>query len=116
MGGWHYRGVEWNERGKLVVEMKDGTLIVATTEDCDGDMAYWTVKEGCVRDPLTNKPAGGSIVATGEVTGSEIDDGKMLCELVINYGVEEAGKRDRRVLLGAQKAILERERENATTT
>jgi hypothetical protein len=53
--------------------LPDGTIIEAYTEDCDGDVEYWGVKENGVE------------VASGE-TDCTSDAARLCAERVICYG------------------------------
>ncbi|MBZ9984978.1 hypothetical protein LB521_27980 [Mesorhizobium sp. BR-1-1-8] len=53
--------------------LRDGTLIEAYTEDCDGDVEYWGVKEN------------GVLVASG-ATDCAQDEARLAAEQVICFG------------------------------
>lgn len=76
MAGWRLkRGMpEWHEVMQYRETLRDGTLIEAYTEDCDGDVEYWGVKENGVE------------VASGQTDCSQ-DEARLLAERVICYGV-----------------------------
>lgn len=75
MAGWRLkRGMpEYHEVMQYRETLRDGTLIEATTEDCDGDVEYWGVWEN------------GVLVANGETDCSQ-DAARLAAEQVICYG------------------------------
>lgn len=74
MAGWRLkRGMpEWHEVMLFRDELRDGTIIEAYTEDCDGDFYNWGVKEN------------GVVVAEG--TCCDYEDARASAERVINFG------------------------------
>lgn len=76
MAGWRLkRGMpEWHEVMKYRETLRDGTVIEAYTEDCDGDCENWGVKENGVE------------VASGSFSGSEYEKARLAAERVICFG------------------------------
>lgn len=75
MANWRLkRGMpEWHEVMLFRDTLRDGTVIDAYTEDCDGDLANWGVKENGV------EIAGGTV--------RDPDEARAEAERVICYGV-----------------------------
>ena len=78
MANWRLkRGMpEWHEVMLYRETLRDGTVIEAYTEDCDGDVEYWGVKEN------------GVLVASGSTDCSQ-DAARLAAEMVICYGAEK---------------------------
>lgn len=76
MAGWRLkRGMpEWHQVMSYRETLRDGTIIEAYTEDCDGDVEYWGVKEN------------GVLVASGEVWSPSDDEARLAAERVICFG------------------------------
>jgi len=64
---------EWHEVMLYRETLSNGMLIEAYTEDCDGDVEYWGVKEN------------GVLVASGKTDCSQ-DEARLAAERVICYG------------------------------
>lgn len=79
MAKWRLRrGMpDWHEICDYTETLPDGTVITAQTEDCDGDVEYWSVKED------------GVLVAFGEFTSAPFDQARRAAEKVINFGATE---------------------------
>lgn len=79
MAGWKLkRGMpEWHEVMLFRDVLRDGTVIEAYTEDCDGDVEFWAVKEN------------GILVAHGS-TGCAQDEARLAAEAVICFGPTES--------------------------
>jgi len=77
MAGWRLkRGMpEWHEVMLYRETLTDGTVIEAYTEDCDGDIELWGVKEN------------GVLVASGSFEGHEYEKAREAAERVICWGV-----------------------------
>jgi hypothetical protein len=77
MAEWRLkRGMpEWHEVMTFREVRRDGTVIEAYTEDCDGDVEYWGVKEN------------GILVASGQ-TDCAPDEARLAAERVICYGAQ----------------------------
>ncbi|RWN51436.1 MAG: hypothetical protein EOS04_24520 [Mesorhizobium sp.] len=75
MAEWRLkRGMpEWHQVMLFRDTLRDGTVIEAYTEDCDGDVEYWGVKEN------------GVLVASGQTDCSQ-DLARLAAEQVICYG------------------------------
>ncbi|RWO20716.1 hypothetical protein [Mesorhizobium sp.] len=75
MAEWRLkRGMpEWHQVMLFRDTLRDGTVIEAYTEDCDGDVEYWGVKEN------------GVLVASGQTDCSQ-DLARLSAEQVICYG------------------------------
>lgn len=75
MSGWRLKpgNPEWHEVMKYREVLKDGTVVEAYTEDCDGDVEYWGVKEN------------GVLVARGSTDCSQ-DEARLAAEHVICFG------------------------------
>lgn len=69
---------EWHEVMRFRDILKDGTVIEAYTEDCDGDVCHWGVKEN------------GVIVAEGSCR--HYDDAREAAERIICCGAVPAIK------------------------
>ena len=76
MAGWRLkRGMpEWHQVMRYRETLSDGTVIEAYTEDCDGDIEYWAVKENGVE------------VASGSFSGIEYDKARLAAERIICFG------------------------------
>jgi hypothetical protein len=79
MAGWKLKrgNPEWHEVMLYRDTLPDGTVIEAYTEDCDGDVELWGVKEN------------GVLVASGQ-TDCRQDEARLAAERVICYGVPPA--------------------------
>lgn len=77
---------EWHEVMKFRDTLRDGTVIEAYTEDCDGDIEYWGVKENGVE------------VAHGECATEPYGTAQALAERVICYGAPPGFASSRRAL------------------
>lgn len=77
MAGWRLkRGMpEWHQVMTYRDTLRDGTAIEAYTEDCDGDVEYWCVKENGVE------------VAGGSFSGADYERARLAAERVICFGV-----------------------------
>lgn len=77
MAGWKLkRGMpEWHEVMQFRDTLRDGTVIEAYTEDCDGDIDNWGVKEN------------GVLVASGSFPPHEYEQARLSAERVICWGV-----------------------------
>jgi hypothetical protein len=75
MAEWRLkRGMpEWHQVMRYRETLRDGTLIEAYTEDCDGDIEYWGVKEN------------GVLVAHGSTDCTQ-GEAQMAAERVICFG------------------------------
>lgn len=76
---------EWHEVMRFRDTLRDGTVIEAFTEDCDGDVEYWGVKENGVE------------VAHGQ-TDCTHDEARKAAEHVICYGAASDANAARRAL------------------
>lgn len=76
MAGWRLkRGMpEYHQVMKFRDVLRDGTVIEADTEDCDGDVEYWGVKENGIE------------VASGEVWSPGDDTARLNAERIICWG------------------------------
>lgn len=77
MSGWRLKrgNPEWHEVMLFRDTLRDGTIIEAYTEDCDGDYENWGVKENGVE------------VASGSFPGHSYEMARQAAERVICYGV-----------------------------
>lgn len=77
MAGWKLkRGMpEWHQIMTFHDVLRDGTVIDARLEDCDGDVEYWEVS------------INGVVVAKGECWSEPYGTAQANAERVINYGV-----------------------------
>ena len=77
MAGWRLkRGMpEWHEINTYHEVLRDGTVIDARLEDCDGDVEYWEVAEN------------GIVIARGECWSEPYGTAQANAERAINYGV-----------------------------
>ena len=76
MAKWRLkRGMpEWHQITTFEDTMRDGTVVTAQVEDCDGDVEYWHVKED------------GVVVAYGEIWDFGNGSGEEHAERVICFG------------------------------
>jgi hypothetical protein len=71
---WMKGRPEWHPLAKFEDTMRDGTVITAQLEDCDGDVEYWHVKED------------GVLVAHGECWAPQDGEAAQHAERVICFG------------------------------
>lgn len=68
MAGWRLKGgmPEWHEVCNYKETLRNGPIIEAYTEDCDGDAEYWGVKENGILVAYGACPSDGSARALAE--------------------------------------------------
>lgn len=77
MAKWMCGGIEWNERCHIEFALKDGIIIRAETEDCDGDFGYWCVWEDSTLVAYGEISAGSSLWENGY--GPQLQAERVIC-------------------------------------